>query len=193
MKQKSPARKKNAQQQSELIGYAVLGLGVLALLVVGLMLYARYVPQGETKTAISDDIHKEGRAPRLTAENIEGDWQASFLDYTALFQAHNGTFQVVAVRGFPTAPRYYARGTYTLNGAFMTMTPDNQHGSPADEDPQNRYLHLGHRPFTVEIRFKDDGQLWFIGPADPVYPRKNPAHPLIQFSDKDYILWTPKK
>ncbi len=192
MKQKPPIPKK-AQQQSQLIGYAVLGFGVLALLVVGMMVYARYAPQRVAGTEIADEIHKEGRAPRLTADNIEGDWQASFLDYTARFQARGGTFQVLAVRSFPTAPRYYARGTYTLDGAFMTMTPDNKLGSPADEDPQNRYLHLGHRPFTVEIRFKDDGQLWFIGPVDPVYPRKNPAHPLIQFSDKDYILWTPKK
>lgn len=192
MKQKPPVPKK-AQQQSQLIGYAVLGFGILALLVVGVMAWSRFAPQHGTESVGADEIHKEGRAPRLTAENIEGDWQASFLDYTALFQAHAGTFQVLALRAFPTAPRYYARGTYTLNGAFMTMTPDNSLGSPADEDPQNRYLHLGHRPFTVEVRFKDGGQLWFVGPTDPVYPRKNPAHPLIQFSDKDYILWTPKK
>ena len=158
------------------------------------MAYQRFAPPSPAESGQEEaGFQKQGRAPRLTPDQIEGDWEASFLDYTALFQAHNGTFQIIAVRSFPTAPRYYARGTYTLDGPFMTLNPDDKHGSPREEDPKNRYLHLGRRAFTVELRFKDDGQLWFSGPADPEFPRRNPAHPLLQFSDKDYIFWTPKK
>lgn len=195
-KKPSPAKKKTSQQ-NQIIGYAVLGGGVLALLLVAVLAFHRFAPQGGSpsdggNSVTEERIEKEGRPPHLTPAMVEGDWETVFLDYTSVFQAREGTFQILARRSFATAPVYYARGTYTLDGAFMTMTPDNALGSPAKDDPKNRYLHLGHRPFTVEIRFKDNHQIWFSGPADPDFPTRNPQHPLIQFSGKDYIVWTPR-
>lgn len=190
-----PKRPPQGARADKMIGYAALGLGLAALLVVGGLAVRHFAPGIHFISETGEDSYrKQGRAPRLTPAMVEGDWTASFLDYTALFQLRDGTYQLLAMRSFPTAPRYYARGTYRLDGAFMTLTPDNSHGSPRDDDPnpKNRYLHLGHRPATIELRFHNGGQLWFSGPADPDYPHRSPAHTLILYSGQDYIYWTPK-
>lgn len=191
---KSGAKKRKPSKQDQRIGYAVLGLGVLAVLCVGWLALSRYSPQAPaTGTAKTEIVTKEGPARKLTESKVDGDWETSFLDYNGLFQLRDGTYQLLAVRTVPGVARYYSRGTYTLDGAFMTLTPDKAMGTPATEDPDNKYLPLGHRAFTVEMRLKDDRQMWFPGPVDANFPNRNPAHPLIQFSGGDSLVWTQKK
>ncbi|MGZ9107241.1 MAG: hypothetical protein ACXW4B_00265 [Micavibrio sp.] len=180
--------------QERRIGYVVLGLGVLAILGVGWLAVSRYSPQiPVTGNAGKQVIAKEGPARKLTESKVEGDWQTSFLDYDCLFQLRDGVYQILAARTGPGVPYYYSRGTYTLDGAFMTLMPDKAMGSPATEDPAHKYLPLGHRAFTVELRLKGDQQMWFPGPVDENFPNRNPAHPLIQFSGGDSLVWTQKK
>ena len=187
--------KRKPSRQDQMIGYAVLGLGVLAVLGVGWLAVLRYSPQqpAVTPPAVEQAVVKEGPAPKLSEGKIEGDWQTSFLDYNCLLQLHDGTFQILAIRTVQGVARYYSRGHYTLEGAFMILTPDDSLGSPGDDDPDHQYRTLGHRAFPVELRLKDGKQMWFPGPVDANFPHRNPVHPLIQFSGADSLVWTRKE
>lgn len=191
---KSSAKKRKPSKQDQRIGYVVLGFGVLAVLCVGWLAVSRYGPQAPVSGIVEEQaVTKEGPARKLTESKVDGDWETSFLDYKCLFQLRDGTYQILAIRTVPGVPRYYSRGTYMLDGPFMTLTPDKAMGTPATEDPEHKYLPLGHRAFTVELRLKDDLQMWFSGPVDKNFPNRNPVHPLIQFSGGNSLVWTQKK
>lgn len=211
---KKTAKKPPSKKHDRLIGYAVLGCGIAAMLGVGALALQRYKPAAPAQpVAIADadaspvvipaplshqkpverqGVVKEGRAKRVAADKIEGVWESKFLDYYSLFHIQNGTYQIIVMRSVEGKPRYYARGRYAVDGAYLTLTPDKSLGNPQDEDPAHRYLQLTSRAFTIELRVDDNEQSWFAGPVDPKFPRRNPAYPLIQYSGEDGILWTRK-
>lgn len=209
---KKTPKKPSSLKQDRLIGYVVLGCGVLAVLAVGALALQRYRPVAEPVVAVQEDetpavvaaplshqkpierqgVVKEGRAKRVSAGKIEGVWEAKFLDYYSLFHIKDGTYQIIVMRSVEGKPRYFARGHYTVDGAYLTLTPDKTLGNPQDEDTANRYLPLTNRPFTVELRVDDQQQSWFSGPVDPQFPSRNPTYPLIQYSGEAGILWTRK-
>jgi hypothetical protein len=138
------------------------------------------------------NVFKEGRARRVSDEQIAGVWESKFLDYYSLFHIKDGTYQIITMRSVTGKPRYYARGRYAVQGAYLTLTPDKSMGTPQDDDLSRRYLPLATRPFTVELRIEDGTQLWFAGPLDPQFPNSSAVYPLIQYSGEEGIRWTRK-
>ena len=218
---KKKARKPAPQKQDRLIGYIVLGCGAAAILAVGALAVQRYAPRQMTDAAQAviapqplevqnpvttappavrtyqkpierQNVFKEGRAKRISAEQIEGVWESKILDYYSLFHIKDGTYQIIVMRSVTGKPRYYARGHYATQGAYLTLTTDKAMGTPQEDDPAHRYLPLTTRPFTVELRIEDDRQLWFAGPPDPQFPNRSNVYPLIQYSGEDGIRWTRK-
>jgi len=125
------------------------------------------------------------------AAKLEGDWQADFNGYHAVFQMHDGTFQILAMRGEPVQERYVSRGTATLSGNMLTLTPEEGTAVPESKDVPYRKLTFG--TYTVELKRHGDDLIWRPGPADPERPGNNPAHPLIRYSGADELLWRVKK
>lgn len=216
---KKKASKPVPQKRDRLIGYIVLGCGAAALFAVAALAVQRYAPRqmdGSTEagggvvmtqspspatTAAArtyqkpierQHVFKEGRAKRVSDEQIAGVWESKFLDYYSLFHIKDGTYQIITMRSVTGKPRYYARGRYAVQGAYLTLTPDKSMGTPQDDDLSQRYLPLATRPFTVELRIEDGTQLWFAGPPDPQFPNSSTVYPLIQYSGEEGIRWTRK-
>ncbi len=189
-------QKREPSRQDRWIGYAVLGFGLLAVLGVGWLAFSRYgaTPQTAPPVAEEQAVVKAGPARKLSAAKIEGVWETAFLDYNCTLDLRDdGTFRILATRPVQALPRYYSRGRYTLDGAFITLTPDKAMGTPEAEDPDHKYRPLTLRAYAVELRLKDGQQIWFPGPIDQDFPNRNPAHPLIQFSGNDSLVWARKQ
>lgn len=192
---KSGVKKRKPSRQDQWIGYVSLGLGLLAVLGVGWLAYSRYSPP-LTPSSVTEEraVVKEGPARKLSAAKVEGVWETAFLDYNCTLDLRDdGTFRILATRTVSALPRYYARGHYTLDGAFIILTPDKAMGTPEAEDPDHKYRPLALRAYAVELRLKDNRQMWFPGPVDENFPNRNPSYPLIQFSGNDSLVWTRKQ
>lgn len=162
------------------IGYLTLGVGILALVVVGFMAMVRYGVGPQAMQGI-------GMTSALNSE-----WQSDFNGFHAIFQTHDNTFQILAVRRVQEETRYYSRGTYTLNGTRLTLVPVDSMGEPESGNPDVKYQHLTYGTYTIELQHQGRNLVWHSGPVDPEHSTVNPTHPLIQYSGKDFIVWSPK-
>lgn len=155
----------------------MLSLGLAAVLAVG--------------AAVS---FKNGLGPQGIgmATMLEGDWVSDFGDYHAVFQTHDGTYQILAVYGQPAQKFYYSRGMAVLKGNLLTLTPSPSMGAPESQDAGIVYRNLTSGAYNVVLKRQGDHLVWLSGPRDPERSNLNPAHPLIQYSGKDSIRWGPK-
>ncbi len=186
--------------------YLVLVFGVAVFIGVAVLVAQRFITvptssqtaeQAATITAPVGPLEvvtpKKPEMPNLPERDIadkdvQGNWIAKFLDYTALFQVRNGAFQILVSRDDPSSPVYYSRGTYTLNKATMTLVPNAALGAP-EANTQTQYLPLAGRAFDVIMMLDKDMMVWRPGKTDPNYPNRNATHPLIQYSSQEFLVF----
>ncbi|AGH97191.1 hypothetical protein [Micavibrio aeruginosavorus] len=207
MTQTSPKSKKTKVAKSTPpAAYLVLVFGVAVFIGVAVLVAQRFItvpasdPAAQQATQTTAPVGplevvapKKPEMPNLperdiAEKDVQGNWIAKFLDYTALFQVRNGAFQILVSRDDPAAPVYYSRGTYTLNKATMTLVPNASLGAP-EANTQTQYLPLAGRAFDVIMMLDKDMMVWRPGKPDPNYPNRNATHPLIQYSSQEFLVF----
>lgn len=204
---KPAARKPGSMtDQQKLIGYGVLGFGVLAMLGVGWVAVSRMPEKAltapaaqeqkatvETKTppVVQAQQDKVGRISGVSEKQITGTWSSQFADIQTIFQIGDGTYQILAARSAGSPSHYYSRGTYTLKDDLLTLTPDGKMGAP--ESDNVKYTRLTGRPFSVIAGMANGHQIWRPGPPDPQFPNRTTLHPLIRMSGGEMVVWQKTK
>lgn len=174
-------RKKTLSRQDRLIGYAVLGAGILALLTVLTLAMARH---GRGPAAMqSIGIEKA----------LRGAWIAQFNGYGATFESDkDGFFQLIAVQQKEGGEHYYSRGRLVLDGNRMTLTPDQSLGAPKSDDPATPFKFMTYGTYTVELRRQDGDLVWLPVEDGEGRVTERTTHPLIQYGGQGYIVWSPE-
>lgn len=209
---KPPARKSGKMtEQQKLIGYGVLGAGVLLMLVVGWAVFTRMPDSGKAPVAQEKSVQvspavalapkqaektareKLGRVSEVSEKQLSGTWSSQFGDMNTIFQIGDGTYQILAARSKGSPSHYYSRGTYTLKNNLLTLTPVHTMGAPKSDDPKIRYTRLAGRPFTVDAGLSREQLIWLPGPADPDFPDRTTLHPLIRMSGGEMVVWQRMK
>lgn len=175
---KQPVKRRKPKKPDNTIGYVVIAIALALVLAVGVFTMMR---SGGGPAALQGIGMKDA---------LQQEWQSDFNGFHAIFQTHDNTFQILAIRA--QGARYYSRGTYTLNGNAMVLKPDDSLGEPEVKDPSLKFMKLTFGTFTVILQHDGKNLVWNPGPIDPQRAAVNPKHPLIQYSGGDSIIWTPK-
>ena len=62
-------------------------------------------------------------------------------------------------------------------------------GQPDDDGTGKSYMLLAGRSFDIHLMMDDSILVWRPGTPDPQYPNRNATHPLIQYSNQDFLVF----
>jgi hypothetical protein len=201
-------------QQSQMLGYAVLGVGVIAALSVLILAFRGFggggdvfnVPEPAPQVAekLQEDISRQPRSappapaqePKLVIKrqkinsgNVTGGWKALIGDYIAVIQMDKGAYQIILAPADPVVPRLYSSGTYSVLDDIITFRPRSDWKAPTPPAGVNiRYERLTRSDYSMIVGFKDGAMIWQNVPEDE---KRISAYrsPLLIEQDEDYIVW----
>ncbi|GJL85456.1 MAG: hypothetical protein DHS20C02_12310 [Micavibrio sp.] len=189
----------------DLIGVAVLAMGVAAVIGVGYLAYARFgggeqekvdvaateqhatAPnQNKTVAAKPDSLPSKSKLKTPKERDLAGSWQADFGANKAFLQISEGAFQLIYVRGKSGQTRKYSRGSYTYDAdqGVLVLKPNRSLGKP---DPVKgvRYKALTMRDYGVTVyKGKRNGALYWK-PNVVMQGKKRKMHPLFKLTDRE--------
>lgn len=202
-------------QQSQIVGYIVLGVGIIAALSVLILAFRGMssgdpinVPEPSPQVAesLQKDIEREPiraatpppapqqpklalKRQKISAGNVAGGWKALIGDHIAVIQMDKGAFQIIMAPAEPVVPRLYSSGTYTIVDDIITLRPRSDWKAPATPAGSSiRYERLTRGEYSMIVGFKDGAMIWQNVPDDE--PRMSAARsPLLLEQDDDYIVW----
>lgn len=211
--QKPPASRRLRKKHGEVLGLAVLGLGLLAFVSLGYVAYAKFTrsspaPVQESEASLEAPMRVPTDAPAAApkdekpsfsemppAENmLEGNWHAGFTDAQAYLQMKEGAFQLIYTQGPEARYRKYARGTYTYDQSrgVLTLKPQRSFGEPAAA-PGVAYDILTMRTYNVFVgRDAKSGDLFWAAQKEGT--RRDKIHTLFLITNSDgAIRWGKSK
>ena len=204
-------------KESKFIGYLVLGFGVLAIITVLILAFGG-ADKKTTKTTKKETPVKEvvklapellpsaptavpkkteapqqellfKRNPDFEAEKMNGEWQASIGQYTAVLQVDKNVYQVILASENEQVARIYSSGTFKVMEDMVMLTPQKNWPQPAAASKEIKYRKLTTAAFPVVAYFDGDEMIWQNPPRTEkrvLAPRKSP---LLLSQDQEAILW----
>lgn len=198
---------------SRLIGYLILGVGILAVMGVLILALGRNnivmdEREPDAKTAASlqqamemspytsgagETANKEEQAlvlPRVKSirdAQVQGGWQSMIGDYVAVLQIEKGAFQIILAPVRPDFPRLYSSGTYRILDDIIVLTPRLDWKAPSGQGIVYERLTTGSYPMIAG--FQDGAMVWQNVPAGEERIYVPPRSPLLLESGKNYIVW----
>lgn len=197
--------------KTNIVGLAVLGFGVLAALIVGILAYQTLAPSGEesrqqqvSKEEIKEfkqtPLFQEGtRALRqqpkpsyerqkksISEKQIVGSWDTRINEGRALLQLQGGTYRLIIVMDNPAASRWYSNGTYIMQDDILILEPNLKWGPPKSRKYGYRVLSKSKMPVMVS---KHKGKMvWQVpGPEANIYVPN--YHPLLSLTQDKIAVW----
>lgn len=197
------------KQKSDLIGIAILGVGVIALLVVGYMVYLKFSPpSSEGNNIAQDDIEdfkRSGRAPNRAAgekpvsekgkykrqksiseKELSGAWRTNLEKEQALLEIGDGKYRLVLIYNRKPKIRYYSNGDYKIQDDIIILTPDLNSSSP--ESDVARYSVLTRTDMPV-MASKYKGKLIWQEPPSDIDMYVPPRHPILDRDEDKIVVW----
>ena len=199
--------------QSRLVGVAVFGAGLLAVVAVVFLALSQRgggpvngpkalqqkeslnVPMVQAREAQTAPAPKTyTRQKNIDEDDIEGVWQAKLGNNEAVVQIKNGVYQIIVATPSPTAPRLYSNGTYKILRDLILFQPQLNWSKPAVPKGSNiEYQSLTMSPFPMAVSRDGRAMVWQNPRQDEkdIYvPRQNPM--LYNIPDQ-VAIWTPLK
>lgn len=196
--------------QSQMVGYVVLGIGVLAAISVLIMAFSGGVdtdgpePDPKVTASLQQDISRqEQSAPasktpepklamkrqKISAGGISGGWKALIGEYMAVMQMDNGAFQIILAPVDPVVPRLYSSGSYKVIDDIVVLAPRSDWKAPAAPAGTNiRYERLTRGDYAMIAGFKDGAMIWQDVPSTEKRVSSSRS-PLLLDSELEYIVW----
>ncbi len=197
--------------QGNPLGLGILGVGVLAVLLVGVLAYQTFsgssdvyeqgieISEEEKQSFKSEDIQeRQVQKPRkekkksfkrqksITEKQVVGAWDARLNEARALLQIKGGTYRLIIVMDNPAASRWYSNGTYTLKDDLLILSPNMAWGAPKSSKFGYRVLTRGDIPVMVSL-YK--GKLVWQVPADDADVYVPNYHPVLGLVRDKIAVW----
>lgn len=209
---RKPMPRPMTPQQSQLVGYVVLGAGVLAVIGVLMLAFSGNAPTSvpepspQVAESLQEDISRQTLAPnksaappaqpklvlkrqKVSAGSLTGGWKALIGDYIAVIQMDKGAYQVILAHADPVVPRLYSSGTYALMDDIITLSPRSDWKAPTPPAGSGiRYERLTRGDYSMIAGFKDGAMIWQNVPDDEKRLSASRS-PLLLEQDDDYIVW----
>ena len=191
------------------IGFAILGLGVLAALLVGMLAYKTLTDtssghQGpeisqeeinafkqsgapQEQAAVRQETRQSYKRQKSISENqIVGAWDTRINGARVLLQLQKGTYRIIVIYDNPAAARWYSNGTYEMRDDLLILTPNLDWGPPKNSRFGYRVLTRGTMPVAVS---KHKGRLiWQVpGPDADIYVPN--YHPILSETKDKIAVW----
>jgi Na+-transporting methylmalonyl-CoA/oxaloacetate decarboxylase gamma subunit len=134
------------------------------------------------------------RQPNLKSESIEGAWQATISNNTAVLQISKGTYQIVMADPQQYSNRLYSSGVYKMVEDMIVLTP--RMDWPAPNPPKNtdvKYSNITTAEFPVMAAVKGGNMLWQNPPSTETRLYVPRALALLPDVNQGYIVWKPIK
>lgn len=196
--------------QSQMVGYAVLGVGILAAISVLIMAFRGGVdtggpePDPQVTASLQQDISRQEQAvpatvakesklalkrQKISAGSLSGGWKALIGDYMAVLQMDNGAYQVILASADPVVPRLYSSGSYTMIDDIIVLSPRSDWKAPTPPAGSSiEYERLTRGDYAMVVGFQDGAMVWQSVPSSETrvsYSRS----PLLLEQGRDYIVW----
>lgn len=194
--------------KSNLIGFAVLGVGVLVLLLVG---YSSYQKFNKSNDAISqndiDDFKRGGdrssqvpnraagekpkktykRQKSISERQIAQTWETHIKAGRALLEIGKGKYRFILIPSAASKTRYYSHGNYTIQDDIIVLQPDLAWGAPDSTTHEYKLLTRSKMP-VMAAKYK--GKLIWQVPPPEVSIYVPPYHPILNRAKDKIVVWS---
>ncbi len=204
-------RGQNLKEQigNNLIGVVILGLGALALIMVGYLAYQKLYSSDVSDKVQQNDVDlfkKAGRVANRAAgekptsekttykrqksiseKEISGAWQARLKNEKALLEMKKGKYRLIIIPNKASKKRYYSNGDYKIQDGIVMLMPDLNRGPPESETFKYSVLTRSKMPLMA-VKYK--GKLiWQVPPRDiKIYVP--PYHPVLNRAEDKIVVWS---
>ncbi len=200
--------------KSNVPGVVILGVGLLAVLIVGILAYRTFsTPFGEDyqgsqvseedidefkntrpqerKSVVQQEKEKSYRRQKSISErDITGNWDTRLKEGRALLQMKDGTYRLIMVNDNPASARLFSNGTYKMQDDLVMFYPNMDWGPPKSRKYGYRVLTRSSFPVLVS---KYKGKLVWQLPGRDVDVYVPNIHPLLSSTPNDLAVWSVLK
>lgn len=199
---------------NNILGYAILGIGLFAVIFVAYFAYKSMNPTTEQEIAEKNEIEtfKQSGAPNRAAgqianqedsktykrqksiseKELKGLWEAPLKSGKALLEIKDGVFRIVIIRSDSSTLRYYLNGTYTIKDDLIILMPNAQWGPPNSQGQKYNYRILTNSSLPI-VASKHDGQLIWQVPPKEVDIYVPPYHAFLNLTKNKIAVWNALK
>lgn len=197
--------------QGNPLGLVIFGVGIVAVLLVGVLAYQTLVgspevgrqdaevSQEEIRSFKQEEFREQDtsqaqkqkkksfkRQKSISEKAITGAWDTRLDEARALLQLKNGTYRLIIVMDNPAESRWYSNGTYTLKSDLLLLVPNLDWGPPKSRKFGYRVLTRSDIPVIVSI-YK--GKLVWQMPDDDVDVYVPNYHPVLSLVKDKIAVW----
>ena len=202
--------------KTNLIGFGILALGLLALIWVGSMVYNRFAsPSNESQLSQSDidefknsstapnraagerppqdDTPQYKRQKSISAKAMAGTWQAQMKNGgTALLEIRNDNYRIVVIPDKTSLQRFYSNGKFEIKDDIVVLRSDFKIPPPASQR-EYRYQVLTRGSMPVSAGIHRGKLIWQAPPEDVRGIYVPPFHPVLNRMKGKVAVWEPLK
>ena len=192
-------------KQKSFISYLIFGLSIVALIIVGYLLYQKFFTDKDQSSRYAhikskqerptfqrpeEQKQKFARQKVITEKEVRGTWQAPMEGGKGFLELQNGTYRIFVVMAGAANTRYYSYGTYNIVEDVLVLQPNATKKPPNDKRYDYRILAQTKMP-VMAVRVQDK-MIWQI-PSDEVRVYIPPRHAFFRRAKDDIAIWSPLK
>lgn len=192
------------RKKENLVGFAILVVGVAALLFVAIFAYQKFFsPATEQEReeiesfrsgnsvnrALGEKTQEEKKSYKrqksISEKQIAGLWEIKLEKSKVLLEIGKGRYRMVVLSDGLHRNREYSNGTYTIKNDLIMMVPDLNWGPPKDK---YTYSLLTRAKMPV-IAGKYDGKMIWQVPTKDFKIYVPPNHPILDMMNDKTAVW----